>query len=80
MYVMRSILHDWDDASSIKILRALSAVMKGGNAKLVLVEQVATLLLWMAQHEWADMNRCYQACGCWCLQTATVCSPGVWAH
>lgn len=43
VYVMRSILHDWDDASSIKILRALLAVMKGTDAKLVLIEQVALL-------------------------------------
>ena len=40
VYIMRSILHDWDDPSSMKILQALAAVMKGSQAKLVLVEQV----------------------------------------
>ncbi|KAK9822555.1 hypothetical protein WJX74_004228 [Apatococcus lobatus] len=39
-YIMRSILHDWDDSSSIKILKTLAAAMKGSQAKLVLIEQV----------------------------------------
>ncbi|KAK9822600.1 hypothetical protein WJX74_009293 [Apatococcus lobatus] len=40
VYIMRSILHDWDDSASIRILQSLGAVMKGSRAKLVLVEQV----------------------------------------
>ena len=44
IYIMRSILHDWDDTSSIKILRSLAAAMKGRQAKLVLIEQVCPVL------------------------------------
>lgn len=43
VYIMRSILHDWDDASSLKILQSLAVAMKGSPAKLVLVEQASAL-------------------------------------
>ena len=45
VYVMRSILHDWDDASATRILRSLAAAMKGSQAKLVLIEQARSLIL-----------------------------------
>ncbi len=42
-YIMRSILHDWNDASAAKILQTLAAAMKGSTAKLVLIENVSAV-------------------------------------
>ncbi len=39
-YVMKSIIHDWDDEHAIKILRNCAAAMRGKNGKVVLIELV----------------------------------------
>jgi hypothetical protein len=39
VYLMKNILHDWDDATSARILETVRATMPGG-ARLVLVEQL----------------------------------------
>jgi hypothetical protein len=39
VYVLKSVLHDWDDVRGIAILRNCRAVM-GGGAKLLVIERV----------------------------------------
>ena len=61
---MRSILHDWDDTLSIKILKSLAAAMKGRQAKLVLIEQVCPVLqhdAFVCQHHAPPTTRTFFA-------------------
>jgi hypothetical protein len=39
-YVMKSIIHDWDDARAIAILKNCAAAMRGSNGKVILLEIV----------------------------------------
>jgi hypothetical protein len=37
-YVMKSIIHDWDDARAIRILKNCASAMRGQNGKVILLE------------------------------------------
>jgi hypothetical protein len=37
-YVMKSIIHDWDDARAITILKNCASAMRGKNGKMILIE------------------------------------------
>ena len=63
VYIMRCILHEWDDSSSIKILQALATVMAGSRSKLVLIEQVACFALHGPQGS-SHCGTCISACEC----------------
>jgi hypothetical protein len=39
-YVMKSIIHDWDDARAVAILKNCAAAMRGSNGKVILLEIV----------------------------------------
>ncbi|HXQ24813.1 MAG TPA: methyltransferase [Candidatus Acidoferrales bacterium] len=39
-YVMKSIIHDWDDARAITILKNCAKAMRGPNGKVILIEYV----------------------------------------
>ncbi|HXJ15999.1 MAG TPA: methyltransferase [Candidatus Polarisedimenticolia bacterium] len=39
-YVMKSVIHDWDDARAIAILKNCAAAMRGSNGKVILLELV----------------------------------------
>ncbi|HZB13777.1 MAG TPA: methyltransferase, partial [Chryseolinea sp.] len=41
IYILKSVLHNWDDASCIKILQNCRAVMKG-NSRLVVIERIVS--------------------------------------
>jgi hypothetical protein len=40
IYVMKQVIHDWDDAAASRILRTCRAAMAGRDARLLLVERV----------------------------------------
>jgi len=39
-YVMKSVIHDWDDARSIAILKNCASAMRGPNGKVILLEML----------------------------------------
>jgi len=62
-YVMKSIIHDWADDRAIAILRNCAKAMRGGNGKVLLLEQVIGKPNEPSLAKWIDMEMLAMAGG-----------------
>ena len=62
-YVMKSIVHDWDDERAVLILKNCAAAMRGASGKLLLIEQVIVPGNEPSLAKWVDLEMLTMAGG-----------------